>query len=542
MASAADSIKIPRTKAYSERIAREFQELRADGELADITIHASTRSYRCHQTILAGVSPVLRATFRSRMVEATTHEVKLEHISSEIMEILLTYMYTGEVYIPHEDLVATIEASDFLQLLELKELCLSEAVADCKPSNVLAMYKLSEKFDVDALKSRCAELIATSLAEISKFKEFQKLQSTELNRFLGATKESLTNPDDLLEATLDWIEYKPDDRITSLESMVQNIDISECSIECLEREIKNHTALLAQCPNVHFIFTNGLVQIAKRGGSRKKYRKRRGGEANKIIVLGGQKNNTLNKLCWELNEAGFDELCHIPQCSVRFAVCKTPTGFAITGGEGCRECLVFHMTTEVWESLPSLRHPRYAHGAACVDRKIMVFGGRVSGSSLSATVQSLSLDGGEWTDEQDIPKRVDYPEVASVDSGIFLLDTSDSNKLFHLNTETKLWSTLAPVPSPCRGASMVCVDDQLLVAGGNNVFANYNISTDTWSTGSKPLMKHCFGALVYDNSKLYLMGGDWEDRVEEFSMDSKSWCVSDIRVPQRLINLHALYI
>ncbi len=105
---------------------------------------------------------MLKAMVRPGMTEASKQEVELQNIPPPVMEILLEYMYTGEVSIPHDKLCATVEASDYLQMLELKELCLREAVTVCKPPNVISWYKLAEELNIENLKSKCSEILSSS--------------------------------------------------------------------------------------------------------------------------------------------------------------------------------------------------------------------------------------------------------------------------------------------------------------------------------------------------------------------------------------------
>ena len=90
---------------------------------------------------------------------------------------------------------------------------------------------------------------------------------------------------------------------------------------------------------------------------------------------------------------------------------------------------------------------------------------------------------------------------------------------------------------------MLSVNGQLLVAGGRSTtFACYNPSTDSWWTEAPPSLKHPYGALVHYGHKLYLIGGAKEDGIEEYDLDTKSWSVSNVKVPKKLRNLHAVDI
>ena len=144
-----------------------------------------------------------------------------------------------------------------------------------------------------------------------------------------------------------------------------------------------------------------------------------------------------------------------------------------------------------------------------------------------------------------MPVAVNQPEVACVDSSIFVLDAGDNSELLQLETPTKTWSTKAKPPHGYVGCGvrMVSVKGQLLVAGSRSMkFAQYNPSTNTWTSGNAPTQPHYLGALVHHDQKLYLIGGADQECVEEYDLNSKTWSLSTGRVITRQYNMFAFAI
>ena len=538
-----NAVTVTRTLAYSSRIASKFQQLRLDDEITDFTIVSGKQSFNCHKVILAGSSPVLQAMVRSGMREASKNQADFDTIPPPVMQLVLEYMYTGEVTVPHEHLQQTIDAADYLQLLELKEICLSEAVTAFKPSNVVSWYKLADRLDVCELKSKCAEAMSSSLGEVSQYTEFQELSFAEVNSFMSSAEETNADPDDLLEASLQWINSKLSERIDCMEELLQKTQLLKCSVECLENEMETHEALFMSCPVGYKMVTKVSLQLAKEDGVRRKRRSKRNTDTM-AIVIGGQNSNTLNKLCWELNSSlNFVELCRIPGHSVRFGVCKIPGGFVLTGGENCDLCSMFIMSTKSWKQLDHLKHIRYAHGSIFISGRIFLLGGIIPVNA-SSSVHSLAVEGGKWKEEVNLPFEVQYPEVASVKESIFLLDIWSTRQLLCKDVNGKSWSHRTKMPHKrCTGARMIVVKDQLIIAGGSNkICAKYDPDTDVWSTLNPPTNEHSFGALVGLTQKLYLIGGSSDKSIEEYNIDTNMWSLCDTEVPDKLRRLHALVI
>ena len=110
------------------------------------------------------------------MVEASKQQVTLHNIPSGVMELLIEYMYKGDTNIPSELLLPTIEACDYLQLLELQERCLHQAPNAIKAKNVISWRKLADSLNNNEVKTRCSELLSSSLTDVSKGLEFLKAE------------------------------------------------------------------------------------------------------------------------------------------------------------------------------------------------------------------------------------------------------------------------------------------------------------------------------------------------------------------------------
>jgi hypothetical protein len=472
MAGADNDLTLARSQAYSELLARGLEQLRREDEGTDFTIYTLTRSFPCHRAVLAATSPVLRALLRhGTMTEARELQTKieagetytkfnatmpdaknkkleqdmesnatrtetikeqqttLEHIKAEVMDLLLTYMYTGAVRVPQTLLVSTIQASDYLQLLDLKEWCVSQAIKVCKPSSALAMSKLAELLELEALKTTCAKVISRGLTEVSKSGEFPRLEAAELSCLLSDA-QGVADPYEMLQVTLEWVSHEPEDRFGCIHDLATNIGLVDCTVHCLEREIEKHHPMLTQHPEVHMMFTKALVQIAKESCSKELHRRRRNGVPT-TILLGGTAGDFFNKQCWKLKERRFVQVTQIPDHSPWFAVCETPTGFALMGGQNCQLCSVYHVASGTWETLASLQMPRRKHAAAYVDGKLMVFAGEIEECwAVSVVCMEMGIGErggqkacGEWTDGPDIPLAagIIYPQVRAhdlVDKGV----------------------------------------------------------------------------------------------------------------------------
>ena len=500
--------------------------------------------FQCHRVIVSACSPVLQAMISTEMVEATKQQANLHNIPSGVMELLMEYMYKGEANIPPELLLPATEACDYLQLVELRERCLRQAPNAIKPNNAISWHKLADNLNINELKTRYSELLSSSLADVSKGKEFLKLSFPEVSSCISGAQETGAASDDLLEATANWIAHKMKTRQDHILDMLEKIDLTKCSVECLNMVTDKHEDLLYAQPAALGKLMKCTLQIASRASGIIQQKNEGGKKDENIIVISGHDlKDTPHSDCWHLDRSmNFVDLCKLAFSFPWHSVCQIPGGFVVTGGERNNLCAMFILAAKSWKQLQPLPAQRCSHGSIFVKKRIFLLGGY--SSNLRSSVISLDLEGRKWNQEPDIPIKVAWPGVASVDSSIFLFDDNGSEQLLQLDMMTKTWSTKAKPPQQGYwGARMISVNGQLLISGGDNkLFAQYNPSTDTWTIGNAPTLVHYFGALVHHDQKVYLIGGQHEDRVEEYDLDTKIWSVCDVKLPQKLCNLHAFAI
>ena len=481
----------------------------------------------------------------SEMVETTKHEVTLDNIPPEVTELLIEYMYKGEVHIPNKCLLPALEACDYLELLELKARCVIQAPNAINPCDVISWHKLADSLNIDELRTKCSEVLSTSFGDVSKGKEFLELSFDEVSSFVSDAREANADSDDLLEATTSWVACKPNTRQDHILDMFEKIDLTRCSTECIDSEMDKHRELLHTQPVAMEKLIKGLVQIANQGpsGTRKKRSER--GEKTMIVISGQQGEGNSHSDCWNLeNSTNFLKFLKLPFSFPWHSVCSIPGGFLVSGGRNNTQCAMFIFSTKSWKQLKSLPVSRDSHGSIFACGKIYLFGGRVA-DVWDLSVLSLDLEGGKWNREPNIPDMgVRLPKVACVNSSIFLLDLYTLHMLHQLDLRTKTWSRKATPPQWFSLEScMISVKDRLLVTGGReNIFAWYDPITDAWTTGTPPAIKHHLGAVVHHGQKVYLIGGKNEDRVEEYDLDTESWSVCSYRLPKKLWNLHAVIV
>ena len=420
-----------------------------------------------------------------------------------------------------------IAAADYLQMTELKEMCIDEVLHILEPGNIISWWKEAAKMNYDNIKEHCEKIMIMNFGQISQQVEFLNLDLVELQHYVNdicRDTDSDVNSDEAVDAVFRLVNHE-EERVALLEEILKQFQLDKCSDKGINTLMKNHERLLDKTPMVYKLLVNRLTNTPM------------------VIVLGGDVDNKeVNSQCWEINQSGITSFFEVPAKNLKISssVCGIPQGLAITGGDKSRLCFVFIVATRAWFRLQDMFALRDCHGSVRVKNVLYVLGGFVGlGSKPSVSVDLMVIDNGCWQSGPDMPHGVKFPKVSNINEDVYLLDVEDShNKLLHLNVDELVWNELAPLPieKKCHGVGMTSVGGRLFAAGGHNMIcAWYRPETNTWCTGQKPLHQHMYGPLVYHNDKLLLLGGSLKvsgtDEVEEYNLENDKWSMCMYKMP-----------
>ena len=546
MGTATVMIPFTRSSSFSSRLGDELMSLGNDDHFTDFTIISGEEKLACHKVLLAANSPVLKAMIKSNMRESKTNELHLDDIPPVVIKVLLEYMYKGEMTVPEKHLADLFEAANFLQLIELKKICLEKIIVNVRPENVIAWFKFAGKMELQDLLSQCSKMMIDSFHEVYKTKDFLALNFTELSSYLGDIKDKKSiDPDDVLSAVLLWASHDSSARSPLLDDLIQNIALQKCSLQCFKEVKEKHADVL----NLNTTAYAKLFDSAVKAGMMTNVRKQRGGWKSlsqlPVILGGGMNICDMNADCWCVDSSGsVSDFCKIPAefSRLRSSFCKTPEGFILTGGEGSVTNAMYITSKKTWKKLKQLTSKRSCHASIFLHGLLIVMGGRVNGFK-SNTVEFYNVEHDTWQYGPFLPIEVEHPIVSSCADEIFLFDTEQAS-LYRMRHRV-FWQKKTPPPhGNYTGSKMVSVNEnQLCVVGGDNsVHVWYTISTDTWRVAAKPLLEHDHGAVLHINNKLILLGGHFKDDVEEYDMEAKSWSVCGWKIPKPVGRLTGLML
>ncbi|KAL3852599.1 hypothetical protein ACJMK2_016218 [Sinanodonta woodiana] len=154
-----------------------------DKLLCDVVIKAGSVEIEAHKNVLATQSDYFHAMFTTNMVESKQRKpcVNLGEFDTRAVSAVVDYMYTGCFTVTKCTVQDLLILTDLLQMLELKEVCVTFMSSQLDISNFLGVLEMAEKYN-------CRELFTK--AETLLKQEFQII-SSKTEDFLAISLERL---------------------------------------------------------------------------------------------------------------------------------------------------------------------------------------------------------------------------------------------------------------------------------------------------------------------------------------------------------------
>ncbi|KAJ8675454.1 hypothetical protein QAD02_011240 [Eretmocerus hayati] len=158
-------------------ITHDFAKLLNTGYLSDVTLVVGKREFPAHKLVLSTRSPVFRAMFGSNMLESVLNRVNIDDVSHDVMNKLLSYLYTDQVPFIFQSLKGLYAVAEKYQLDGLKLLCSEAIIENLNESNIIEYLILADFYGANELKGQILNFLAKHSAWIPNLIDLDELNS-----------------------------------------------------------------------------------------------------------------------------------------------------------------------------------------------------------------------------------------------------------------------------------------------------------------------------------------------------------------------------
>ena len=156
------------TTAEHLSITNKITKFLTDQALTDVTLECEGKKFEAHKLILAAASPVLEAMFKDGTKEHQESCVNIEDIDSDVFDVFLRYLYSGEVDQLDEMCLDLFTAADKYDVQPLREICIQHMSEKISVDNAVDILSLAGRYDVENIKLQAQKFITNNMAGVMK--------------------------------------------------------------------------------------------------------------------------------------------------------------------------------------------------------------------------------------------------------------------------------------------------------------------------------------------------------------------------------------
>ncbi|XP_029342509.1 kelch-like protein 3 isoform X2 [Acyrthosiphon pisum] len=212
-----------RNNSHSARILEDLQSLRKNEVLCDIRFEADDGKIIIgHKNVLMAASPYFRAMF-SNFDERNKDLVTIKELDSTILQLLVDYIYTGEIMVTKENVQTLLSAANVLQLDYVNDICAEFLQKQVDSSNCIGIKAFADLHNCTKLLSSSEAYIKQHFLEVAKGEDFLSLSSEDLVMLISSNDLAVPFEEEVFECVIKWVKHDLDCRNDFLPKLMEHV-------------------------------------------------------------------------------------------------------------------------------------------------------------------------------------------------------------------------------------------------------------------------------------------------------------------------------
>lgn len=187
----------------SSKITTEIFKLQT-GEATDITLNVGNKRFVCHKKVLTGKSPCFQAMFASGMRESQAECVTLSEANSESFQILLQYLYSGELPLCTSNIQGITLVSSLYQVSDALRLCCDYLISIIDDETCLGLLQMADFLMLKDVYNHARKHALWHFKTVSHLEEFYNASSALVVDYLQDEFLNCDSEVEVFEAAALW--------------------------------------------------------------------------------------------------------------------------------------------------------------------------------------------------------------------------------------------------------------------------------------------------------------------------------------------------
>ena len=217
------------------------QDRKDAAKYCDFRIIVNGYIFPVHKSVVGPLSDFFDSMFFSEMRETYEHQVIIDTISKDVMELVVEFFYTSKIQITSNNVYDIMEAANYLNLQNVKQFCTNFLLNEVEPENCFKLKKISKLYDCQTLTRKIDSVIERHFETVLSSKEFLTLDVDEVKSLLNLKKKKVSSEDRVYDAIIGWVKNDVSSRSTHIGELFSAINLSVVSWDFLNQVIiKEH--------------------------------------------------------------------------------------------------------------------------------------------------------------------------------------------------------------------------------------------------------------------------------------------------------------
>ncbi|CAH1779042.1 unnamed protein product [Owenia fusiformis] len=552
-------------EGHERAVMKGLNALRDKKLLFDITLIAEGKEFKAHKAVLASCSEYFRAMFTDEMKECKLDVITLNGVSAPGLAAIVDFAYTAKLKLDVGNIQDVLSTASHTQVISIIESCATYLERFLDFENCIDVATISETYFLQHLKKKAYICIGKHFMNLTCSEQFLNMPTLNLVYLLECNYPIRCSEEDILNAVLNWVEYKESERMAQAGQVLRHINFQNIAVHSLSAtlQLDIFQRIVQEHPFIETELFCGTLDN-KSETLAKTLMNKRGFEKTIVTIGGFDPNHGLNNRLsyFHTNDKKWKKLSAVPHLQqTDFGVAVLNNELYIAGGnyhqgiqDDCAHSFLFkyNPATDKWTTLSSMLRPRCKFYLGVVGNKLYACAGLIDLTELEGVNPDIStasqmspcevydpetdkwsficeidskesynnfpgvvhghniyISGGMWTHET--PMASDYDDVEYLVTEILL----------KLDTRNNQWEIKESMPTERVGHMMEIFQDKIIVAGGwkyinpdldddreiIKTVDMYDIKIDQWITiNQQTLPKYHAGAALI-GSRIFIIGG-----------------------------------
>ena len=477
----------------------------------DITIQSTDTSFPANRMVLS-----CYCSFFNQILASETNNqvndsvVDIPDVDGKLLELLVQYIYTGQICIDSNNVFDILAAADYLELDEVKEFCFEFLENYMTPDNCITILIAAKQYKNFTLRDKVYKHISDNYETIAKTPAFLNLENEELFFIVYHLKTKFyVNDAELCESLLSWTKQDEKTRKQHFQSrLFKFVNVVQLSYGFVKNLLNE--SLICDISE-YFYLLNTRMEVLKN-------------KAAKILTVGGLNTRISVKTIFSLdNETNvvYPDLPILLDCHRTLKVNNFVYCIGGVTADSSKSKKVFRLNlNEVdmkWNEMAEMNNRRFGHGATVFNDSLIICGGDSGEKSLSSSeIYDVKLD--KWNRLSSLKQR--RSENQSTISGEYSYTMGGFDGKRYLSSVERLdgldqtWKSVSSMQSPRHEFAVVSCNDVIYAIGGENDDFNalksvekYDCAEDKWIYVKEMKIERRRHSACAMKDKIFVVGG-----------------------------------